>query len=476
MFTLTGWLCLFCINAAAETRKPAVAGSFYPSGKQELEELIGRLTEQAKQTRVELPAGKSLKALILPHAGYIYSGLTAAHASLVLSEGQFQKVILMGPDHRIGFANAAISQVDAYETPLGAVHFHRDVETLRKDTALFSSIPGSGDSEHSLEVELPFLQYCLKRFELIPIIMGSGDIERYFSAISPLVDSQTLIVASSDLSHYLPYQKALDTDRETLRMILSLSTDSLAKKDNAACGKFPILVLLKMAKQYDWQPLLLNYTNSGDTAGRKDRVVGYAAIAFYGGSSMKQISKEQGKVLLNLARQTISSKLGQKVTLSDSLADALKDNDFKAHCGTFVTLKIDGQLRGCIGNLSSSETIVEGVKRNAENAAFHDYRFSPLKAKELANVEIEVSVLTEPKPLEFKDGDDLLSKLRVNVDGVIIRRGSASATFLPQVWEQLPKPDEFLSHLCSKAGLPANSWKKPGLEVLTYQVQYFEEE
>ena len=141
-----------------------------------------------------------------------------------------------------------------------------------------------------------------------------------------------------------------------------------------------------------------------------------------------------------------------------------------------MTLTINKQLRGCIGNLDSTDSIVDGIERNAINAAFRDPRFPPLKADELNRVDIEVSILTEPQPLEYRDSKDLLSKLRVNVDGVILRKGSASATFLPQVWEQLPQPETFLSHLCTKAGLPADTWRKGNLDILTYQVQCFEEE
>jgi len=140
-----------------------------------------------------------------------------------------------------------------------------------------------------------------------------------------------------------------------------------------------------------------------------------------------------------------------------------------------VTLKHKGQLRGCIGNLSASETVSDGVRRNAVNAAFHDPRFSPLTLPELADIAIEVSVLTEPQPLSFTDAQDLLRQLRPTIDGVIIRQGYASATFLPQVWDQLPKKEDFLGHLCLKAGLPREAWKQGKLQVSTYQVQYFEE-
>ena len=192
---------------------------------------------------------------------------------------------------------------------------------------------------------------------------------------------------------------------------------------------------------------------------------------------MTSFTEKQGQLLVKLARKTIMKELAGKSTdfESDTLTPSLQSEGFQAHCGTFVTLKIQGQLRGCIGNLTSTESVLDGVKRNAVNAAFHDPRFPPLSAAELDRTEIEVSILSEPLPLEYRDSRDLMRKLRVNVDGVIIRKGHISATFLPQVWEQLPRPEKFLAHLCIKAGLPSDAWKSSELEVLTYQVQNFEE-
>jgi AmmeMemoRadiSam system protein A len=170
-------------------------------------------------------------------------------------------------------------------------------------------------------------------------------------------------------------------------------------------------------------------------------------------------------------------RLGLKISgkESDLVVAAVKDDALKARHGTFVTLKIAGHLRGCIGSLAAEESILDGVKRNAVNAAFHDPRFSPLTVEEIEDVDIEISILTKPQPLEYTNNADLISKLRVNVDGVILQKGQASATFLPQVWEQLPRSEKFLSHLCVKAGLSANAWENTRLEISTYQVQYFEE-
>ncbi len=186
------------------------------------------------------------------------------------------------------------------------------------------------------------------------------------------------------------------------------------------------------------------------------------------------MEKGKGDILIMLARKTIAEHLGIGLNPAGEL-DALKDAVFSDKRGTFVTLTINNQLRGCIGNLSSDKTIWEGVKDNAVNAAFYDPRFPALSRKELDAVDIEISLLTEPRPLEFNDAEDLLAKLRIGIDGVIIRKGGRSATFLPQVWDQLPDKKMFLSHLCTKAGMPADAWRSSGLEVRIYQVQYFHE-
>jgi len=188
------------------------------------------------------------------------------------------------------------------------------------------------------------------------------------------------------------------------------------------------------------------------------------------------LTEDQGQKLLRLARGTIAARLG----VSDASNRIIPDNEladpaFQEQRGTFVTLKIRNQLRGCMGCLTPSETILEGIKRNAINAAFNDPRFPPLTTPELEEAEIEVSILTTPQELQYSDGSDLLKKLRPNIDGAIISQGMARATFLPQVWEQLPRTEDFLSHLCRKAGLSPDEWKKGELGVSIYQVQYFHE-
>jgi AmmeMemoRadiSam system protein A len=326
------------------------------------------------------------------------------------------------------------------------------------------------------------LQTYLGDFELIPIVLGPSDIQQMAAIIDPLLDQNTLLVISSDLSHFLPYSEARTRDRQTLDLILNQQIARLIDREKSACGKIPILVLLELARRHQWNSVLLHYSNSGDTAGGKDQVVGYATVAFF--EKLKPTESKiidhpifdhtEGQDLIKLARLTIMERLGLKVD-TDALDRDLAKPCYQKRCGTFVTITKSEKLRGCIGHLVPEFTIKEGIKRNAINAAFNDPRFPPLKADELEEIHISVSILTQPRLLEYSHGAELLTKLRVYEDGVIIRKATASATFLPQVWEQLPTPEKFLTHLCLKAGLSADAWRKSGLKVWTYQVQYFEE-
>lgn len=459
-------------------RQAVWAGRFYPAEAHRLRDDIDRLVARCGPARPDLPDPLRLRALILPHAGIVYSGWTAAHGGWVVKTGRFDKVILAGPDHRVGFTGGAISDVDGYQTPLGGVPLHPDADDLR-GTDLFRAVPASDRQEHSLEVVLPFLQYFMGDFSLVPVVMGPADPAVYARALDPVVDARTLMVVSSDLSHFLSYDEAVAKDRKTIGAIIDLDGPRLAAMENAACGKLPILTLIELARRRAWQPVLLHASNSGDTAGDRRRVVGYATIAFYeipdvqGETSMTDLSESQGRLLVQLARAAIGQALGKTVPgPSEKIFDA---PPFQARQGTFVTLTLDGRLRGCIGNIVPTGTVVAGVRRNAVNAAFHDPRFSPLKADELDAVDIEVSILTPPSPLIYAGADDLIRRLRPNVDGVVIRQGTRSATFLPQVWDQLPQPETFLRHLCQKAGLGADAWQSGRLDVETYQVRHFEE-
>jgi AmmeMemoRadiSam system protein A len=289
------------------------------------------------------------------------------------------------------------------------------------------------------------------------------------SVLLPYIDEKTLVIASSDLSHYYPYETAYNLDRVCTEAVPALDFDKVLSCE--ACGIRALQTLMYIAEIKGWQGTLLDYRNSGDTAGGKDQVVGYMAVAFYGNDKKSYINEEDQQYLLDLARQTLEQYLkdGTVPEVDESqLSDRLKEER-----ACFVTLNKAGMLRGCIGSLTPERKLYESVIENAVNAALKDPRFPPVTYEELELITIEISVLTLPEQVMYTDPQDLLTKIQDK--GVIISSGFHRATFLPQVWEQLPDPEEFISHLCNKAGLSSHYWEEGTLEVYVYTAQVFSE-
>ncbi len=265
---------------SSSIRSPRWAGSFYPENPDSLRLLIQDLHKQATGDKIDLGSAK-LRALILPHAGYVYSGPTAAHGTILLQDQHFKTVILMGPAHHVGVAGSAVSRAATYRTPLGDIPLSPlGGELQGSHPDLFQENISSEQAEHSLEVILPFLQESLGDFTLVPLVVGQTSTERTAQALAPLIDDDVLVVISSDLSHFLDYDSAVHKDRQTLNAILDGDMASLQDNDNKACGMVGIEILLHLAAMKNWQARLLHYANSGDTAGDRDRVVGYGAMAF----------------------------------------------------------------------------------------------------------------------------------------------------------------------------------------------------
>ncbi len=261
-------------------RPPSWAGSFYPNNPGHLRSLISELHQKAAQEKIDLGDAK-LRALILPHAGYIYSGLTAAHGTSLLEKQQVKTVMLLGPAHHVGVAGSAVSRATAYQTPLGEIPVAPWGEALQEEHAdLFQENIAAEQAEHSLEVILPFLQESLGDFSLMPLVVGQTDTKKTALALAPLLTDDVLLVISSDLSHFLDYESAAHKDRQTLAAILDMDITALLVNDNKACGMVGIQILLHLARLKKWQPRLLHYANSGDATGDRNRVVGYGAIAF----------------------------------------------------------------------------------------------------------------------------------------------------------------------------------------------------
>ncbi len=454
-----------------EVRPPAVAGRFYPAGPAELSDMLTQCFRRAVTTHL---SGR-LRALVVPHAGYEFSGPIAASAYSVVKE-KYKRVMILAASHHARYAGVSVAAVSAFHTPLGDVPLDPDASILRGLPG-FGHLPAADGPEHSIEVQLPFLQKVLPSgFTLVPLLMSEVDPLALARALIPHVDSGTLVVASSDLSHYHPYDDAKALDAACGKAIPSLDFSGMDGCE--ACGKTPVLTLMEMARISGWKGVLLDLRNSGDTSGPKDRVVGYAAIAFVepeektGDGMEQQIPEKERGELLRLARTAITAHL-----IKDSAIERPADPSplLAEKRGCFVTLHKAGQLRGCIGTILPVMPLSQCVEENAVNAAFSDPRFPALTAAELSEIEIEISVLTVPKPLSFSSPDDLLKKLKPGVQGVILSSGHRRATFLPQVWEQIGNPESFLIHLCVKAGCTPNCWKSPDTKIEVYEAEYFAE-
>ncbi|MBU2592086.1 MAG: AmmeMemoRadiSam system protein B [Patescibacteria group bacterium] len=494
-------------------RPPAVAGAFYPAGKKELQKQIKDLLSANGQ----MPNDQMIKLLIVPHAGYDYSGPVAAAGFNSIGDQKISRVILIGSSHQSWFEGAAIDQNDFWQTPLGKVEV--DLEFGAKLTDQTAKIVFSSQlhsQEHSLEVELPFLQSVLNDFKIVPILIGSANkntLEKLAGLISENFDSQTLVLISTDLSHYPNDETAKKVDQKTIEGILSGDTEKFEKNiqeqmsvgypnlETCVCAEKAVIVGMLIArklaketpgvspgspgvKEASWQ--LIKYANSGDSdIGDPGRVVGYAAIIWAqpnydpGSSSIKtersgivngqdKYTSKQKELLLKIARETLESYLKDKTKPKYEIDDPKLNEKL----GAFVTLTKNGQLRGCIGEFSPSEDpLWQVVQSRVIDAAVNDHRFSAVGFEELKEIEIEISVLSKPEKISD------WRKIEMGKHGVVLRQGLNGGTFLPQVaaetgWDR----EEFLSQLCSqKAGLLSDCYKNPKTEIMVYTAEVFSE-
>lgn len=487
------------------TRAPAVAGLFYPADPRRLAETVDRHLAAAPTNRLE-----DVRALIAPHAGYDYSGPVAGCAYQQVVGRGYETVVILAASHYAAFRGASIPATEAYQTPLGRVRVSPKARRLAQTPPFVleprcrvqrprwagvtpATLPAAGEDtpetwEHSVEVQIPFLQRALSEFNILPVVFGDADPLEVARALVPWLDDRTLVVASTDLSHYHPYNQACVIDRQTVQAICSLDLDRLTgvEAEEAACGRRPVMTLLHLARLQGWQARLLDYRNSGDTSGDKRAVVGYAAIAFSGasnapppirplkpGSTQVPLDPKAQEYLLALARQTLTEVTANR-TLPE-IAPATVPAACSEAKGCFVTLTRQGELRGCIGNLLPQGPLYLSVIRNTRNAALEDPRFRPVTSAEARLLRIEISVLTVPQPLTFSSPEELLARLQAPLDGVVLGIGDHLATFLPQVWEQFPDKTEFLNHLAAKGGSPPLAWRGKDVHVSTYRVQAFAE-
>ncbi|MDD9905632.1 MAG: AmmeMemoRadiSam system protein B [Rhodospirillaceae bacterium] len=435
-------------------RAAAVSGMFYPDDPRELAASVARYMASA------VPAGGAVpKAIVAPHAGYIYSGAIAgrAYATVKAAADRITRVVLLGPAHRVAFDGLAAPEADAFQTPLGQVKIDLAAIHAVADLPQLVQRDDAHREEHSLEVHLPFLQEMLGDFALVPLVVGRASEAEVAQVLDRLWGGdETLIVISTDLSHYEDYATAQRMDSATAAAIEELRTDGIRQPQ--ACGRIPVCGLMTTAKKRGMTVERLDLKNSGDTAGSKDRVVGYGAWAFHDAvapNDTEIITRHRAEIL-RVAGASIKHGLAKGKPPAVDVKSFTRD--LQPQRATFVTLKKDGKLRGCIGTVTAHRPFVEDIVHNAYAAAFRDHRFAPLQADEASSTRVSVSLLGIPQAMRFADEADFRGQLRPHRDGLIIRDGDKRAVFLPQVWDELPDPATFLSHLKRKAGLAEDHW------------------
>ena len=492
---LTWWTSIATATVDPGIRQPAVAGQFYPGDAEKLTGAIGAYLASA------LPAGGERPvALIAPHAGYIYSGQICADAYVQARDHDYDLVVILGTNHTTGgFGKVSVYPGAGYKTPLGLAKIDQEIARalLAADPAIVFE-PAVHQREHSVEVQVPFVQTVFPGVKIVTAIVGRPDPDlcaRFGRVLAEvLAGRKALIVASTDFSHYPGYADGVSADSAVLAAVAQLDPQVVRatireqmragrqELRTCACGEAPVLAALTAARELGaTRGRVISYANSGDAAvGDPDRVVGYGAVVFdaAGGAADTrgllrpevaaadlELRDADKRALLGFARKSIRQFLETETTPLARGFDPLLNR----RQGAFVTLKKYGELRGCIGHMAEDRPLCQVIGAMAYQAAFGDRRFSPLRRAELAEVEIEISVLT---PFVKVSGPEAIV---IGRDGVVLRKAGRSAVFLPQVApEQGWNRDQMLEHLCRKAGLPPGSWRQ-GADLYTFQAIVFHE-
>jgi len=475
------FFCISCTKSSSEeVRRPAVAGAFYPGDKEELIKMIDSFLSNAKNVDID---GRII-AIVVPHAGYIYSGQVAAYGFKEILDMSFKKIIIISPSHYVDFDGMSIYDRGAFETPLGIVKIDTQLaERIMKKNKRFIFYPEAHQKEHAIEVELPFLQRIYKDFEFVPIVMGRPNLEDAAVLSDVLyeeLDKDTLLIISVDLSHYHSYDEAVQLDTSGLSAIEKLDAEwfleQLKSGKTEIDAPVAVLATIMLGNRFGAEAKVLKYANSGDVTKDKTRVVGYSSIVIYVPSSSekkgelimkeKYLTKDEKEKLLKIARLSINEAVTGK---KESYPDVTEQNLIEK-CGAFVTIKKHGELRGCIGYIQAIKPLYETVKDVARSAAVNDFRFNPVSKDELNELELEISVLSPLKRIYNID------EIVVGKHGLFMKRGFNSGLLLPQVateynWDK----ETFLQHTCLKAGLSPGAWKDKSTEIYIFSAEVFSE-
>ena len=422
-------------------KKMNAAGTFYPAQKEELEELF-------KIYANETPKYYS-RAIIVPHAGYKYSGQLAAKWIQQIKKA-VKNIFIFAPAHYERIFGCCVCDYKGFDTPFGQIEVN---QTLTKEIAKLCDCNIGNfafEKEHSIEVQLPLIKYFLPNAKIIPVLYGCENFKNLSETIEYFYKNEdNAFIISSDLSHFYPEKEAYKIDNHTAKMIEENNLNNFEQEQ--ACGAVGICGLIEFAKKNDFSLIRKGLINSASATGDSSRVVGYGCWILYEGEKNQYIKKYYSDFIKKICKNSILSglQLGQSQINN-------YDCVFEEYGASFVTLELDGILRGCIGSIIPHRSLIKDLIHNAHAAAFSDHRFPALTLNEYKNITIQVSLLSKPERIDFETENELLQSLNPNIDGLIIRDGNYQAVFLPVVWEQLPDKKEFLTQLKIKAGLYKN--------------------
>lgn len=478
-----------CSTAQEQKIRPAgVAGGFYPEDPKVLTKMIDGFLEKA-----EIPSIKgTVYGVVAPHAGYVYSGHVAAYSYALLKKREIERVIVISPSHIEAFRGASIYNGDAYNTPLGNINIDKAFckSLAEQNELLYLSAKGHetesyGRMEHALEVHLPFLQRAIEGFKLVPIVMGDQSYESCRAlgvGLAKLIKNpKTIIVASSDLSHFHNYAEAVKLDKKVLNAIEEWDYFNMSRNLRSriweACGGGPIVATMIASEKLGANKAkIIKYANSGDVEiGDKSSVVGYASVVFYEdattGKKMDsgiKLNKAEQEYLLRIAKESVETVVRKGKVLNCNSGGF---SSLSIDRGAFVTLNKEGHLRGCIGYTAPMQPLCQTVCNAAASAAVKDHRFMPVSSEELAELTYDISVLS---PFRLVKN---IEQIKIGKHGLLIKNGPAEGLLLPQVasdynWDRIT----FLQQTCRKAGLPIDAWKSEDTDIFMFSAFVFGEE
>ena len=465
LIVLTG-VCL-----SQDIRKPIWAGKFYEGRPEVLEKQIDSMLKMSESPG---HTTRGLQALIVPHAGYPYSGPVAASAYSLVQGADYDTAVIIGTSHRYGFRGCSIYLQGGYETPLGITKIDEELAKKLSKASGYGYIPQAHKEEHSIEVQIPFLQKSLPGVKIVPVIMGIPSKKTIFRLADAMVEilpgKKVLVIASTDMSHFLSKKEANTLDSETIGLIRASDTatviEKIEKRENIMCGGGGVVSALLYSGESDSPRVkILHYADSSAAGGSPDQVVGYLSAAVYSTppSTKFSLTADEKGELLNLARSAVN----RFVRNNEVITYEPQSPVLLSRKGAFVTLKKNQLLRGCIGYIEPVAPLYKTVIQVAIYAASQDMRFKPVSDSELKDLDIEISVLTLPQKINDPD------IITVGKHGLIISKGEKKGLLLPQVpIEQKWARKTFLQQTCLKAGLPKDAWKS-GADIFIFEAIVF---